>query len=420
MKAVHSYEEKSFFGEFVRELLKRKNLSFRKTAQIARDLGFEVSASSIYKAIHNSKRNLLKSEYINMFATIFNMDRSELEKKILDDKYCDYFFEDVKDHNEVCKKALDCVKEGNFEEGKYLIEKYVQFLKEYKKEKDWKDIGFDLNMRFIFSLRDMGKYSWALDQCRSFLNSGEYSINDSNSENLLKTLDILHMMTCLLYRLNRKSEFDLYYHTGIWLAEEKLKDLFQKLRFEAVKANFLYENKLYEKAISCNQEIVNALKKNADVFKKEDTELYQKYLCNLSSALTNLGWVLVETAKSKEKVNKGIEKIQEGYEMVQKTGRKKLLAHVLFYLARAFFKLGDYDKAREFFMKSKGIAEKELFLDLIAFNHWGLALTYEAKGDKRSSEQYLMLAKSEIKKVEEDTLEKKEVEEYLESKAKGI
>jgi tetratricopeptide (TPR) repeat protein len=187
-----------------------------------------------------------------------------------------------------------------------------------------------------------------------------------------------------------------------------------------VKANFLYENKLYEKAISCNQEIVNALKKNADVFKKEDTELYQKYLCNLSSALTNLGWVLVETAKSKEKVNKGIEKIQEGYEMVQKTGRKKLLAHILFYLARAFFKLVDYDKAREFFMKSKSIAEKELFLDLIAFNHWGLALTYEAKGDKRSSEQYLMLAKSEIKKVEEDTLEKKEVEEYLESKAKGI
>lgn len=420
MKAVHSYEEKSFFGEFVRELLKRKNLSFRKTAQIARDLGFEVSASSIYKAIHNSKRNLLKSEYINMFATIFNMDRSELEKKILDDKYCDYFFEDVKDHNEVCKKALDCVKEGNFEEGKYLIEKYVQFLKEYKKEKDWKDIGFDLNMRFIFSLRDMGKYSWALDQCRSFLNFGEYSINDSNRENLLKTLDILHMMTCLLYRLNRKSEFDLYYHTGIWLAEEKLKDLFQKLRFEAVKANFLYENKLYAEAISCNQEIVNALKKNADVFKKEDTELYQKYLCNLSSALTNLGWVLVETAKSKEKVNKGIEKIQEGYEMVQKTGRKKLLAHILFYLARAFFKLGDYDKAKEFFMKSKSIAEKELFLDLIAFNHWGLALTYEAKGDKRSSEQYLMLAKSEIKKVEEDTLEKKEVEEYLESKAKGI
>ena len=420
MKKRNSYEEKSFFGEFVRELLTRKNLSFRKTAQIARDLGFEVSASSIYKAIHNSKKNPLKSEYINMFATIFNMPRSELEKKILDDRYCDYFFEDIKDYQGVCEKALDCVKEGNFEEGKYLIEKYVQYLKEYKKEKDWNDIEFDLNMKFIFSLRDMGKYSLALDQCRSFLNSGEYSISDSNKENLLKTLDILHMMTCLLYRLNRKPEFDLYYHTGIWLAEEKLKDLFQKLRFEALKANFLFENKLYAEAISCNQEIINALKKNVEMFEKDDTELYQKYLCNLSSALTNLGWILVDSSKNRAKTLKGIEYIQEGYETVKKTTRKQLLAHILFYLARAYFKLGDDDKAKDLFLKSKEIAEKNSFLDLIAFNHWGLALIYEARGDKKSAEQYLLLAKSEIKKVEEDTKEKKEVEEYIESKTKSI
>lgn len=417
-KKENKAEEKSIFAEFIRELLRRKNLSFRKTAQIARELGFETSASAIYKAIHNSKKTPVKPEYINMFATIFNMDRSELVKKFLDDKYADYLFEDVADEKEVCEKALQCVKEGKIEEAKYMIEKYIQFLRDLKGQKDWRKIQFDLNMRFTFSLRDMGKHTLALEQCRTLLNCGEYSVNHTKPPNLVPTIDILHMMTCLLYRLNRKAEFDLYYNAGIYLAEHKLCDLFQKLRFDAVKANFLYDNGEYQKAVLCNQKIVDALQKNHSKFEEKEKVLYQKYLCNLSSALTNLGWAIIETAKSKTQIKKGIDYILEAYENIKKTNRRKLLAHIIFYLARAYYVSGEYQKAKSLFFKSKKIAESDFFLDLIAFNYWGLSLVYKAEGNHHSAEQYHVLAKSEIKKVEEDTKEKREVEKYLESESK--
>ena len=42
--------EKTLFADFIRELLNRRNLSFRRVAKIGQDLGFEVSASAIYKA----------------------------------------------------------------------------------------------------------------------------------------------------------------------------------------------------------------------------------------------------------------------------------------------------------------------------------------------------------------------------------
>jgi len=41
-------------------------------------------------------------------------------------------------------------------------------------------------------------------------------------------------------------------------------------------------------------------------------------------------------------------------------------------------------------------------------------------GEQKSAEQYLFLARSQIKKVEEDTNEKREVEEYLEAKGKRV
>jgi tetratricopeptide (TPR) repeat protein len=407
--------EKSVFSEFVRELLRRKNLSFRKAAQIARELGFETSASAIYKSIHNSKKTSLKPEHINMFATIFNLDRSQLVKKLLDDKYMDYFFEDVTDEKEICEKAVQFVKEGKVEEAKYIIGKYMKFLRDLKEENDWRKAQFDLNMRFIFSLRDMGKHTIALEQCRILLNRGGHNINDTKPKDLVPTIDILHMMTCLLYRLNRKAEFDLYYNAGVYLAEKMLGDLFQKLRFDAVRANLLYDNGEYHKAVLCNQQIVEALRKSQSEFKEKNKDLYQKYLCNLSSALTNLGWVMVETAENKNQIKKGIDCIREAYENMKKIGRKKLLAHVIFYLARAYHVFGDYQKAKNYFFKSKKIAESELFLDLIAFNYWGLSLAYQAEGDHKRAEQYHLLAKSEIKKVEEDTREKREVESYLES-----
>jgi len=40
-------------------------------------------------------------------------------------------------------------------------------------------------------------------------------------------------------------------------------------------------------------------------------------------------------------------------------------------------------------------------------------MTYQAKGDPKSAEQYFLLAKSEVHNLEEDTKEKREVEEYL-------
>jgi len=416
-KKENKTKEKSVFGEFVRELLRRKNLSFRKAAQIARDLGFETSASAIYKSIQNSKKTQIKPEHLNMFATIFNLDRSQLVKKLLDDKYADYFFEDVSGDNEIFEKAVQCAKEGKVEEAKYIIQKYMKFLRDLKEETEWRKVQFDLNMRFIFSLRDMGKHTIALEQCRTLLNRGEYSINDTRPKDLVPTIDILHMMTCLLYRLNRKAEFDLYYNAGIYLAQQMLGDIFQKLRFDAVKANFLYDKGEYQKAVLCNQQIVDALRKNQSRFTEKNKGSYQRYLCNLSSALTNLGWVMIETTKSKTQIKKGIEHILEAYENMKKADRKKLLAHVIFYLARAYYVLGDYQKAKIYFFKSKKIAESDLFLDLIAFNYWGLSLVYKAEGDQHSAEQYHILAKSEIKKVEEDTREKREVERYLQSES---
>jgi transcriptional regulator with XRE-family HTH domain len=412
-------KQKTIFADFIKELLNSKNLSFRKTAKIAQELGFEISPSAIYKAIHNSKKSPLKPMYIRMFATIFNMDRSEIVEKILDDKYADYFFEDIKSYQEVLSQALKFVKEGNIDEARYFISKYIAFLKEFKEDKVWKDTEYDLNMKFISSLKDMGRHRVALEQCRTLLNSGDYNVNSENKNDLLRTIDILHMMTCLLYRLKRNSEFEIYYKAGVMLAEKKLKDIFQKLRFDGVKANFLHDNKLYDEAVAYNTEIVNALRKYSNRFQK-DQNLSRKYLCNISSALTNLGWCLIDAARNEEEMKEGLEYIEEGYQTIQKTDHRKLLAHIIFYLARGNYALGDYERARSLFFKSKKIAEEDQFLDLMAFNLWGLSMTYEALDEHKSAEQYLFLARSQIKKVEEDTNEKRKMEEYLEAKGKGV
>jgi len=412
-------KQKTIFSDFIKELLRSRNLSFRKTAKIAHELGFEISPSAIYKAIHNSKKSPIKPVYIRMFATIFNMDRSEIFEKMLDDKYADYFFEDIKNHQEVPSKALQFVKEGNIEEARYFISKYVAFLMELKGERTWRDAEYDLNMKFISGLKDMGRHRFALEQCRTLLNSGEYSVNSDNKKDLLRTIDILHMMACLLYRLKRNSEFEIYYKAGVMLAEKRLKDIFQKLRFDAVKANLLHDNKLFDEAIAYNTEIVKTLRKYADQFQK-DKKLSQKYLCNLSSALTNLGWCLIDAARKKDEMKSGLEYIEEGYQIIKKADHRKLLAHIIFYLARGNYALGDYQKARSLFFKSKKIAEEDQFLDLMAFNLWGLSMTYEAMGEQKSAEQYLFLARSQIKKVEEDTNEKKEMEEYLETKGRRV
>lgn len=410
-------KQKTIFSDFIKELLRSRNLSFRKTAKIAHELGFEVSPSAIYKAIHNSKKSPIKPVYIRMFSTIFNMDKSEIVEKILDDKYADYFFEDIKSPQEVLSKGLQFVREGNIEEARYLILKYIAFLQVLKEDGDWKETEFDLNMKFISSLKDMGRHRFALEQCRTLLNSGNYDVDSENKNVILRTIDILHMMTCLLYRLKRNSEFEIYYKAGVMLAEKKLKDIFQKLRFDGMKANLLHDNKLYDEAIAYNTEIVKSLKKYSNRFQK-DQKLSQKYLCNLAAALTNLGWCLIDAARSKEEMIKGLEYIDEGYQTVQKTERRKLLAHIIFYLARGNYASGDYEKARSWFFKSKKIAEEDQFLDLMAFNLWGLSMTYEAMGEPKSAEQYLFLARSQIKKVEEDTNEKREMEQYLEAKGK--
>jgi len=412
-------KQKTIFADFIKELLRSRNLSFRKTARIAQELGFEISPSAIYKAVHNSKKSPIKPVYVRMFATIFNMDRSEIVEKMLDDKYADYFFEDVKSHEEILSQALQFVKEGNIEEARYFISKYVMLLRELKEERDWRNIEYDLNMKFVSSLKDMGRHRFALEQCRTLLNSGNYDVNSDNKRELLRTIDILHMMACLLYRLKRNSEFEIYYKAGVMLAEKKLKDIFQKLRFDGAKANLLHDNKLFDEAIAYNTEIVKTLRKYSDRFQK-DQKLSKQYLCNLSSALTNLGWCLIDAARKKEEMAKGLEHIEEGYEIIQKTDHRKLLAHIIFYLARGNYALGDYQRARTLFFKSKKIAEQDQFLDLMAFNLWGLSMTYEAIGEHKSAEQYLLLATSQIKKVEEDTNEKREMEEYLETKGKRV
>jgi hypothetical protein len=412
-------KQKRIFSDFIKELLRSKNLSFRKTARIAQELGFEISPSAIYKAVHNSKKTPIKPLYIRMFATIFNMDRSEIVEKILDDKYADYFFEDVKNHRQALTEALKFVKEGNIEEARYFISKYIDLLKDLKEEKRWKDIEFELNMKFVSSLKDMGRHRMALEQCRTLLNSGDYNVNSGSKKDLLRTIDILHMMTCLLYRLKRNSEFEIYYKAGAMVAEKKLKDIFQKLRFVGVKANLLHDNKLYDEAIALNTEVVNTLRKYSDKFQK-DTKLSKKYLCNLSSALTNLGWCLIDAARKKEERERGLEYLEEGYQTIQKTDHRKLLAHIIFYLARGNYALGNYEKAKSLFYKSKKIAEQNQFLDLMAFNLWGLSMTSEATSEPESAEQYLLLARSQIKKVEEDTNEKREMEEYLEAKGKRV
>jgi len=412
-------KQKTIFSDFIKELLRSRNLSFRKTAKIAQELGFEISPSAIYKAVHNSRKSPIKPVYIRMFATIFNMDRSQIVEKMLDDKYADYFFEDIKNNQEILSRALKFVKEGNIEEARYFISKYVAFLKELKGEKSWKGAEFELNMKFVSSLKDMGRHRFALEQSRTLLNSGDYNVNSENKEDLLRTIDILHMMTCLLYRLKRNSEFEIYYKAGVMLAEKKLKDIFQKLRFDGVKANLLHDNKLYDEAIAYNTEIVKSLRTYSDRFQK-DQKLSQKYLCNISSALTNLGWCLIDAARKKEEMKRGLEHMEEGYQTIQKANHRKLLAHIIFYLARGNYALGDYQKARSLFFKSKKIAEEDQFLDLMAFSLWGLSMTYEAMGEQKSAEQYLLLARSQIKKVEEDTNEKREMEEYLEAKGKRV
>ena len=412
-------KQKTIFADFIKELLRSRNLSFRKTARIAHELGFEISPSAIYKAVHNSKKSPIKPVYVRMFATIFNMDRSEIVEKMLDDKYADYFFEDVKSHHEALSKALQFVKEGNIEEARYFLSKYIALLRELKEEKGWKETEFDLNMRFISSLKDMGRHRFALEQCRTLLNSGNYNVNSDNKRELSHTIDILHMMTCLLYRLKRNSEFEIYYKAGVMLAEKRLNDIFQKLRFDAVKANLLHDNKLFDEAITYNADIVKTLRKYSDRFQK-DTKLSRKYICNLASAVTNLGWCLIDAARKKEEMTEGLEYMKEGYETIQKTDHRKLLAHIIFYLARGHYALGDHEKARTLFFKSKKISEQDQFLDLMAFSLWGLSMTYEAMGDHKSAEQYLLLARSQIKKVEEDTNEKREMEEYLEAKGKRI
>lgn len=412
-------KQKTIFADFIKELLRSRNLSFRKTAKIAQELGFEISPSAIYKAVHNSKKTPIKPVYIKMFSTIFNMDKSEIVEKILDDKYADYFFEDVKSHQEVLSNVLQFVKEGNIEEARYFLSKYTGLLRDFREENGWKDAEYDLNMKFISSLKDMGRHRFALEQCRTLLNSGNYDVDSENKSELLRTIDILHMMTCLLYRLKRNSEFEIYCKAGVMVAEKKLKDIFQKLRFDGMKANLLHDNKLFEEAIAYNTEIVATLKKYSSKFQK-DKKLSQKYLCNLSASLANLGWCLIDAARNKDEMKRGLEYIEEGYQTIQKTERRKLLAHIIFYLARGNYALGDFEKARSLFFKSKKIAEDDQFLDLIAFNLWGLSMTYEAMGEKKSAEQYLLLARSQIKKVEEDTNEKKEMEEYLEAKGKRV
>ena len=412
-------KQKTIFADFIKELLRSRNLSFRKTARIAHELGFEISPSAIYKAVHNSKKSPIKPVYVRMFATIFNMDRSEIVEKMLDDQYADYFFEDVKSHQEALFKALQFVKEGNIEEARYFLSKYIALLRELKEEKGWKETEFDLNMKFISSLKDMGRHRFALEQCRTLLNSGNYNVNSDNKTELSHTIDILHMMTCLLYRLKRNSEFEIYYKAGVMLAEKRLNDIFQKLRFDAVKANLLHDNKLFDEAITYNADIVKTLRKYSDRFQK-DPKLSRKYICNLASALTNLGWCLIDAARKKEEMTKGLEYMEEGYETIQKTDHRKLLSHIIFYLARGHYALGDHEKARTLFFKSKKLSEQDQFLDLMAFSLWGLSMTYEAMGDHKSAEQYLLLARSQIKKVEEDTNEKREMEEYLEAKGKRV
>jgi len=379
-------KQKTIFADFIKELLRSRNLSFRKTARIAHELGFEISPSAIYKAVHNSKKSPIKPVYVRMFATIFNMDRSEIVEKMLDDKYADYFFEDVKSHHEALSKALQFVKEGNIEEARYFLSKYIALLRELKEEKGWKETEFDLNMRFISSLKDMGRHRFALEQCRTLLNSGNYNVNSDNKRELSHTIDILHMMTCLLYRLKRNSEFEIYYKAGVMLAEKRLNDIFQKLRFDAVKANLLHDNKLFDEAITYNADIVKTLRKYSDRFQK-DTKLSRKYICNLASAVTNLGWCLIDAARKKEEMTEGLEYMKEGYETIQKTDHRKLLAHIIFYLARGHYALGDHEKARTLFFKSKKISEQDQFLDLMAFSLWGLSMTYEAMGDHKSAEQ---------------------------------
>jgi len=405
--------EKTLFADFIRELLNRRNLSFRRVAKIGQDLGFEVSASNIYKAIHNSRKTPLKPEYINMFATIFNLDEKKIKEKILEDKYYDYFFEDIKNPEQLLKQVLQFAREGKTDEAKYLLKKYIEFLRDFKEVDEWQKIEYDLNMKFISSLKDRGRNLMALDQCFVLLNSGDYSAEEKDQQRLRKVIDILHLVACLLYRLNRKAEFQIFCNAGLHLAQYRLKDLFQRLRFEALKANFLYDNKMYKASISCNAQIVKSLKKYLPKFKAEDEKLYRKCLCNLASALTNLGWGLVETSRDKKGILRGMRNVREGYNTIQQTDHLKLTSHILFYLARSNLVLKDYSKASELFLKSKRIAEKEGFSDLVTFNHWGLGMTYQAKGDPKSAEQYFLLAKSEVHNLEEDTKEKREVEEYL-------
>ncbi|HVP35796.1 MAG TPA: hypothetical protein VMT04_02250 [Terriglobales bacterium] len=410
--------EKTLFADFIRELLSRRNLSFRRVAKIGQDLGFEVSASAIYKAIHNSRKSPLKPEYINMFATIFNLDEKKILDKVLEDKYSDYFFEDVEKPEELLEQVLQHAREGKTDEAKYLLRKYVGFLRDFKESENWQKTEYELNMKFINSLKDRGKYLTALDQCFVILDSGDYSVDEKDPERLRQVIDILHLITCLYYRLNRKTEFQIFCSAGLHLAQYRLKDLFQKLRFEAVKANFLYDNKMYKASISCNTQIVKSLKKYLPKFKSGDEKLYKKCQFNLASALTNLGWGLVETTRRKKDILKGMKYIQEGYNLVQKADHLKLTAHVIFYLARTNLAIEDYTKASELFLKSKAIADREGFVDLVAYNHWGLGMASQAKGDLKSAEQYFLLAKTESQNLEEDTKEKKELEEYLDQRVK--
>lgn len=411
--------EKTLFADFIRELLNRRNLSFRRVAKIGQDLGFEVSASAIYKAIHNSRKSPLKPEYINMFATIFNLDERRIMEKVLEDKYSDYFFEDVEKTEELLTQVLQYAREGKTDEAKYLLRKYVEFLRDFKEMEGWQKIEYELNIKFINSLKDRGRYLAALDQCFVLLDSGDYSVEEKDPERLKQVIDILHLITCLYYRLNRKTEFQIFCNAGLHLAQFRLKDLFQKLRFEAVKANFLYDNRMYKASISCNTQIVKSLRKYLSKFKSEDEKLYRKCQCNLASALTNLGWGLIETSRENKDILKGMKCVQEGYNTVQKTDHLKLTAHILFYLARANLALKDNAKASELFLKSKTIADREGFTDLVAFNHWGLGMTCQAKGDLKSAEQYFLLAKTESQNLEEDTKEKKELEEYLNQRMKN-
>ena len=388
--------EKTLFADFIRELLNRRNLSFRRVAKIGQDLGFEVSASNIYKAIHNSKKSPLKPEYINMFATVFNLDEKKIVEKILEDKYSDYFFEDIDVPEQLLKLVLQHSQGGKTDEAKFLLKKYIEFLRDYKEVENWQRMEYELNMNFASSLKDQGRYQAALDQCFILVNSGDFSVDDKNQTRLKEMVDILHLITCLLYRLNRRVEFEIFCNAGLHLTQYKLKDLFQRLRFEAVKANFLQDNKMYKECIRVNSQIVKSLKKYLPKFNAKDKILYRKCLCNLASALTNLGWVLVEISKEKKEILKGLRHIQEGYNIIQKTDHKKLNAHILFYFARTNLILQEYPRATELFLKSKNIAEKEGFLDLITFNHWGLGMTHQAQGDLKSAEQYFHLAKSEI------------------------